>query len=786
MGGLHACLTLLLGLVECLPCRLYSCPSGLALRSDVLNSNQLPASSKACCEEAKAGTVDLVVRSAGYRDGNEAVFLLDGQELYSATSRGLTVLVLRRDSTGRAIETGDAVEVTKSFDTSTESGDRELSQFLGELPEKSIVAMAVKDSLSSVAFSDAAKAAMRSCGGTLVDKIGFRAAYALIGIKGGSALGEELLASGNGHAVVHAPVTAAQFEDRPLCPSVSPAPPVAGKLVEGNLVLREGCRYELWEGTAVASGLAGAWVVITGASNGLLMFNTLLMMLAPREGEEIKTGRYGGAYVIDAFLEGGKIIQYNTVSTAQADCKHVGTPDQAASEAACLAHLASFLTDVPSQSKNRIRVTFFQGFFWPGVPLLADAVEAETTWGTAEVALVVQISAWYTICNYIKYDGCTRQDLIDDSEAVVIDRFNSEMGVALSRLEKFCAADGRAGKRGCIVGTKSWSAAQGQLAETFNQFDDEITKSMEPKKTSLLRYLDFFTLGEGMPDQTIMGHGSQILHSWAWQIMLAGFCPASASDGGRLGHAVFSGDLCSARRSNLEECPNYKQFCSGFSSCNLWMCMNNLPCKLVPSQKQFHAAGGGIDRACRGSDIHDNSESNYDAHVNVATLENCKAICVYTPTCVGIEFNEAQSRCEVWRSTGGIQTTIEASGFSCFRYTTATTTQLEELIPVPVGYSTPVDVFSPLSEGEGTVVEELMQMTTGQATTRCTTAIPCQLANHVVKQNPLALELSTALVAARFGHAASMQAGLSRATRAVATNHLEEAAALLPSRHIDP
>jgi len=175
-----------------------------------------------------------------------------------------------------------------------------------------------------------------------------------------------------------------------------------------------------------------------------------------------------------------------------------------------------------------------------------------------------------------------------------------------------------------------------------------------------------------MPDQTIMGHGSQILHTWAWQIMLAGFCPDDAP--ALSGLAIFSGDLCSARRSNLDECPNYKKFCSGFSSCNLWMCMNNLPCKLVPSENKFHTADGGIDRACRGDDIHDNSDMNYDAHINVATLENCKAICVYTPKCVGIEFNEAKARCEVW--TKGIQITVGVAGFSCYRYTTLTTTQL--------------------------------------------------------------------------------------------------------------
>ena len=77
-------------------------------------------------------------------------------------------------------------------------------------------------------------------------------------------------------------------------------------------------------------------MVVTGSSNALLMWNTLLMMLAPSEAKsceekcqinsyvstvvlenqagEQRKGRFGGAHLLDVVIEDGVIIHYETAT----------------------------------------------------------------------------------------------------------------------------------------------------------------------------------------------------------------------------------------------------------------------------------------------------------------------------------------------------------------------------------------------------------------------------------------------------------------------------------------
>ena len=52
----------------------------------------------------------------------------------------------------------------------------------------------------------------------------------------------------------------------------------------------------------------GSWVVVTGSSNALLM------MLAPSEAGDQRTGQFGGAHLLDAVIEDGVIIHYATAT----------------------------------------------------------------------------------------------------------------------------------------------------------------------------------------------------------------------------------------------------------------------------------------------------------------------------------------------------------------------------------------------------------------------------------------------------------------------------------------
>eukprot|EP00931_Biecheleriopsis_adriatica_P121364 TRINITY_DN96448_c0_g1_i1.p1 TRINITY_DN96448_c0_g1~~TRINITY_DN96448_c0_g1_i1.p1 ORF type:complete len:554 (+),score=64.73 TRINITY_DN96448_c0_g1_i1:75-1736(+) len=85
----------------------------------------------------------------------------------------------------------------------------------------------------------------------------------------------------------------------------------------------------------------------------------------------------------------------------------------------------------------------------------------------------------------------------------------------------------------------------------------------------------------------------------------------------------------------------------------------------------FELVDGRADRACRGANANDNSKSYYTVlsrRSGVASLEDCKAACVGTAACQGIEYKESSGRCEVWTRPEGIQASHVLSGFSCYRY----------------------------------------------------------------------------------------------------------------------
>lgn len=79
-------------------------------------------------------------------------------------------------------------------------------------------------------------------------------------------------------------------------------------------------------------------------------------------------------------------------------------------------------------------------------------------------------------------------------------------------------------------------------------------------------------------------------------------------------------------------------------------------------------APGG--QACRASSITDTHDSdgvgrNYYAVWTAHTLQECFDICSYAKDCTGVEFEEVNSYCEVWRMP--ISWTQAEAGFQCFR-----------------------------------------------------------------------------------------------------------------------
>eukprot|EP00931_Biecheleriopsis_adriatica_P096425 TRINITY_DN7007_c0_g1_i2.p1 TRINITY_DN7007_c0_g1~~TRINITY_DN7007_c0_g1_i2.p1 ORF type:complete len:2100 (-),score=266.06 TRINITY_DN7007_c0_g1_i2:89-6388(-) len=81
----------------------------------------------------------------------------------------------------------------------------------------------------------------------------------------------------------------------------------------------------------------------------------------------------------------------------------------------------------------------------------------------------------------------------------------------------------------------------------------------------------------------------------------------------------------------------------------------------------FTAADGGKDRACRGAQPWDNSTTHFrPVSSPVSSLAKCKASCVSSPGCRGIEYKEGS--CLIWTRPGGIDATATSPGSTCLRY----------------------------------------------------------------------------------------------------------------------
>jgi len=146
---------------------------------------------------SSAGTndcVDLAVKSAGALDGNLAEFFIDGVQVEMTPGRGLSVVVLD--------EHGTSASELHVFDTGFEAGgSAPLATLLNSLSEGVGVMIAAMDDASDN-LTLAARNAIKQLGATQIDNLGYRGSYALIGVKGRSAVAERLAASGEGHVQV--------------------------------------------------------------------------------------------------------------------------------------------------------------------------------------------------------------------------------------------------------------------------------------------------------------------------------------------------------------------------------------------------------------------------------------------------------------------------------------------------------------------------------------------------------------------------------------------------------
>ena len=134
------------------------------------------------------GCVELLVKSAGSQDGNFAEFYIDGVQVDLVSGRGLSVVVVEDSN----------VSEMHVFDTGFQaSGSAPLAALLDGLPEGTGIMLAAMDDASDN-LTLAAKSAIKGFGALQIDQLAYRSSYALIGVKGQSAVAEKLAASGDG------------------------------------------------------------------------------------------------------------------------------------------------------------------------------------------------------------------------------------------------------------------------------------------------------------------------------------------------------------------------------------------------------------------------------------------------------------------------------------------------------------------------------------------------------------------------------------------------------------
>eukprot|EP00931_Biecheleriopsis_adriatica_P042206 TRINITY_DN2405_c0_g1_i2.p1 TRINITY_DN2405_c0_g1~~TRINITY_DN2405_c0_g1_i2.p1 ORF type:complete len:1595 (+),score=335.47 TRINITY_DN2405_c0_g1_i2:126-4787(+) len=516
-----------------------------------------------------SSTLNFTVKSTGGNNDDVPEFYVDGGKLPVSTGGGVNVAVVEQDG---------ELKTFKVFDTHAD-GSEALVSFLNDLSMGSIVLLAVRDDAQSLQsnMSQAATAAIESCGADKIKNLVYRGAYALIGIKGGQALAEE---TGKGYvvAVAQREVAISVEVDKPVCAARVPEPPVTGYVSNGNLKLDAGCRYALWEKDNTAQCLQGTWVIITGASNALLEFGNLINHMAPdeyhieREGEMI-----GASAVADVIIEDGKVRYWAVVDNELPVCRQVDKAIAAQNDAACREAIREHLAKAPLFAGSGTRITMFISFFWDRTSVALDAVSADPGWAGAEVSLVTQVGAWYNVCSVTKEEYCPRKELLAMDRDSAVQVFKDEMEEAFSKMDVFCSSSGRAGKRGCNVQTISWTNGERDNVN-FREMNRYIKEAMETRKSKNFRLIDFFNLGAAMPEEIVQGHGSQMLNLWVWQVMLGTMCPADeAAD---RSDAQFEGNLCSGTEAKFDNCPEYYPACKDGPRCERWECMNSVPCTL--------------------------------------------------------------------------------------------------------------------------------------------------------------------------------------------------------------
>jgi len=140
-----------------------------------------------CCADLVA------VTSAGLSAGNFVYFKKDYRVVFQKPNRGFNIVVL---------SSSHVVLNTKTFDTYGAAGaSADLANFVKTIAAGSVVLVGIQDTVAAP-IDPQVVAAFESLGAKQANNIALRGSYALIGVKGGAALAENVSANGKGPAQV--------------------------------------------------------------------------------------------------------------------------------------------------------------------------------------------------------------------------------------------------------------------------------------------------------------------------------------------------------------------------------------------------------------------------------------------------------------------------------------------------------------------------------------------------------------------------------------------------------
>ncbi|CAE7870251.1 Cemip [Symbiodinium microadriaticum] len=652
-ADMHACFN------ECEPCdalalcKAYDCPPYYGLKSSAW---ELTGESRGtCCDAVGSGKGSIMVRSAGYSDGNYAQFWLNWDMLYATGARGLTVVELRPGSLGEYI-----VKHTETFDTFVDSS--KLEGYLSTVAAGNLILMAAVDEASAM-LSQQAKALIASCGAESIQQMAFRSSYALIGQKGGSALSEEISPEGSGGAVAAATVA---LPDKlpPLCKMFNCFWGALQFVLKADALETPGNSQDA---CCEAAGPGEQSLVVRSAGysdgNGQRIYATRTRGLTIVDLWPNMTVKHKETF--DTFTDSSSMVAYLS-STANGNVILVGAVDEPS---------AAF----SQEAENALRacgatfpqpLSFRSAYALIGIKgggKLSEVVQVEGDGYAVAVAEVKKPEPVLTMCNL----------------------YNCPSGYVLSALametlgasvETCCEAMGP-GEQALVVRSAGFS--DGNRAEFWLNGQ----RLYETRKRGL-------TVVDLWPNMTVKRIETFDTH--ADSLPMAAYLNSTAK-----GNVILVGASDDASAGMGWEAANQLRDCGAtFPRPLCFRCSYTLigvkggsklaevvtkPGKgkavsvsvLVPELLRFLPVDGGVNRACRGQSAGDNSGDHYVVVDGIETLQACKLECIRREAFVGIEHRG--SRCEVWTRPGGVQASIYLYGYTCLSYTpplatTATTT----------------------------------------------------------------------------------------------------------------